>query len=36
MQGKSLMAGLEKKTFGFGNDGGEKEIHNRLAGREYV
>jgi len=36
MQGKSLVAGLEKKTCGPGDDEGEKEIHNRLAGLGYV
>ncbi len=36
MQGKSLVAGLDKKTSGPGDDEGEKEIHNRLAGLGYV
>jgi len=35
MQGKSLVAGMEKKTPG-PDDEGEKEIHNRLAGLGYV
>jgi predicted AlkP superfamily phosphohydrolase/phosphomutase len=35
MQGKSLVAGMEKKTPG-PDDEGEKEIHDRLAGLGYV
>ena len=35
MQGKSLVAGMEKKTSG-PDDEGEKEIHDRLAGLGYV
>ncbi len=36
MQGKSLVAGLEKKTSGRGEDEGEKEIHSHLAGLDSV
>ena len=36
MQGKSLVAGLEKKAAGPGDDEDEKEIHNRLSGLGYV
>jgi predicted AlkP superfamily phosphohydrolase/phosphomutase len=36
MQGKSLVAGLEKKTPGPHDEEGEREIHDRLAGLGYV
>ena len=36
MQGKSLVAGLEKKTPGSHDEDDEKQIHDRLAGLGYV
>jgi predicted AlkP superfamily phosphohydrolase/phosphomutase len=36
MQGKSLVAGMEKKAPDPGDDEGEKKIHDRLAGLGYV
>jgi len=35
MQGRSLVAGMEKKRSNSGAEG-EKIVHDRLAGREYV
>jgi len=36
MQGKSLFAGMEKRSSGGGSRGDEKVIHDRLAGLGYV